>query len=102
LDRLRSRKRMEGKMKELAEFPAPETETSKTAGSHVELMDAAAIVRSKLDTLPAKQRRAIELSLLQGLAHAEIAESMDEPLGTVKAWIRRGIIEIRAQLEDCL
>jgi RNA polymerase sigma-70 factor (ECF subfamily) len=102
LDRLRSRKRLEVKMRELAEFPASEMETSKTASSDVELLDAAAIVRGKLEALPAKQRRAIELSLLHGLVHAEIADAMQEPLGTVKAWIRRGIIEIRAQLEDCL
>ena len=34
--------------------------------------------------------------------HAEVAAAMNEPLGTVKAWIRRGMLELRPKLEKYL
>jgi len=45
-------------------------------------------------TLP--QRRVMELSLVQGMSHAEIVEHTGLPLGTVKTLIRRGILNVRA------
>jgi RNA polymerase sigma-70 factor (ECF subfamily) len=44
-------------------------------------------------TLP--QRRVIELSLVQGMSHAEIVEHTGLPLGTVKTLIRRGMLRAR-------
>jgi RNA polymerase sigma-70 factor (ECF subfamily) len=44
-------------------------------------------------TLP--QRRVLELSLIQGMSHAEIAEHTGLPLGTVKTLIRRGMLHAR-------
>ncbi len=52
-----------------------------------------------LDALPADQRRAIELSFLQGRTHVEIATLTDTPLGTVKGRIRIGLSKLRASLE---
>ena len=100
LDRLRSSKRRESAMQEFAEVS--ENQASEPPAANVELKETADIVKQAMSGLPDKQRQAIELSLLRGLAHSEVAEVMGEPLGTVKAWIRRGIIEIRAQLKDHL
>lgn len=61
--------------------------------------DAAALRRC-LDTLPAPHRQAIALSYFRGLAHAELARSLAEPLGTVKTWIRRGLMQLRECLEQ--
>lgn len=55
-------------------------------------------VRAALDRLPDEQRRAIELSFLQGRTHQEIAELMHCPLGTVKGRIRIGLEKLRAYM----
>ena len=48
--------------------------------------------------LGASQRQALALAYYRGLAHAEIAETLNAPLGTVKAWVRRGL----DKLQGCL
>lgn len=48
--------------------------------------------------LGASQRQALALAYYRGLAHAEIAETLGAPLGTVKAWVRRGL----EKLQGCL
>ncbi len=56
-------------------------------------------VRDCLSGLDAKQRQGIALAFYHGLSHSELAEHMKEPLGTVKAWIRRGLDRLRNCLE---
>jgi len=55
-------------------------------------------VHSLMDSLQPKQKRAIELAYFEGLSHTEIAESMKEPLGTVKSWIRNGLMRLKEGL----
>ncbi len=55
-------------------------------------------VRRALGALPDAQRVALELALFSGLSHSEIARQLGEPVGTVKSWIRRGLLELRANL----
>jgi RNA polymerase sigma factor (sigma-70 family) len=49
-------------------------------------------------TLRPEQRRVIELGLLQGLSHSDIARVTGMPLGTVKTFMRRSLIAIREKL----
>ena len=51
-----------------------------------------------LDELDGQQRDAIRTAFFDGLTYAEIAERRAVPLGTMKSWVRRGLIK----LKDCL
>ena len=57
-------------------------------------------VRSALDTLPADQRRTIELAYFGGFSHSQIAELLDEPIGTIKGRMRLGLDKLRDQLAE--
>ena len=52
-----------------------------------------------LGQLRQEQQQALRLAFFEGLAHPEVAERMDVPLGTVKTWIRRGMEKMRTCLE---
>lgn len=56
-------------------------------------------VRALLGVLSPQQRRAIELAYFQGLSHTEIAETLKEPLGSVKSWIRNGLLRLKEGLQ---
>ncbi len=51
-----------------------------------------------MERLGALQRQSVALAFYHGLSHAEVAEQMRQPLGTVKSWVRRALII----LKDCL
>ena len=52
-----------------------------------------------LQALERDQRRSIVLAYYTGLTHVELAKRLDKPLGTVKSWIRRGLLELRGCLD---
>ena len=56
-------------------------------------------VRSLLASLPSSQKKAIELAYFDGLSHSEIAQALKEPLGTVKSWIRNGLLRLKEELK---
>ncbi len=57
------------------------------------------LVRAAVQKLTKDQREAIELAFFSSLTQTEIAERLNEPLGTIKARIRRGMMRLRDLLE---
>ncbi len=51
-----------------------------------------------LGKLDEKRRHLIVLAYMHGLSHGELAERLKVPLGTMKSWIRRSLIQLR----ECL
>lgn len=49
--------------------------------------------------LSAAQRQCIALAFYDGLSHAEVAQHLREPLGTVKSWLRRALAALKTCLE---
>ena len=74
--------------------PEPEAESNDRLADE-EQAQAVLKVINKLDP---PQPEVIRRSLMDGLTHAEIAEAMSLPLGTVKTHIRRGLIKVRQRL----
>ena len=60
--------------------------------------DLARQVTRAMEQLSAPQRQAIELAYFEGMSQTEIAERMGQPLGTVKTWMRRAMIQMREDI----
>jgi RNA polymerase sigma factor (sigma-70 family) len=52
-----------------------------------------------LEKLEGRQSAAIRAAFLDGKTYEELAERMGVPLGTMKSWIRRGLLKLRNCLE---
>jgi RNA polymerase sigma factor (sigma-70 family) len=72
----------------------PESRDDKRVQLSVEAGQAAEALRS----LKPEQQQVLQLSIVQGLSHQEIADHTGMPLGTVKTHARRGILQAREML----
>lgn len=69
-----------------------------TADDDLVRTEAHRVTRSALRELAPDQRQVLELAFLEGLTQAEVAERAGLPLGTAKARIRRGMMNLRRRL----
>ena len=60
--------------------------------------ETSVLVRAAIQNLSKEQREAIELAFYSSLTQSEIADRLKEPIGTIKARIRRGMIKLRNAL----
>jgi RNA polymerase sigma-70 factor (ECF subfamily) len=67
-----------------------------------ELVERRRLVRDAMSSLSADQRTALNLAYYEGLSHSQIAERLQEPLGTVKTRIRQAMIALRRTLGPLL
>jgi RNA polymerase sigma-70 factor (ECF subfamily) len=102
IDRLRSRQRRARLLDELRVETGPESDRPDPAPLAGLGLDDVSTVRSAVKRLPADQRQAIEMAFFGGLTHGEIAAALKEPLGTIKARIRRGMLKLRDDLKSFL
>ena len=101
IDRLRARKRRLRVVDSAAgdeDADVADASTMESAADTADKNDEAARVRSVLNNLPSEQREAIELAFFGHLTNHEIAARLGEPLGTIKARIRRGLLKLRERL----
>jgi RNA polymerase sigma-70 factor (ECF subfamily) len=61
-------------------------------------IDRIRLLRDAFTKLNPKQREVIEMAYYEGLSQSEMAERMQQPLGTVKAWARSALKVLRDQL----
>jgi RNA polymerase sigma-70 factor, ECF subfamily len=64
--------------------------------------DELEVLRHCVRILPDQQRDTLQLAYFSGLTQQEIAEELSQPLGSVKAWIRRGLMKLRECVEGRL
>ncbi|MDP2229219.1 MAG: sigma-70 family RNA polymerase sigma factor [Moraxellaceae bacterium] len=53
-----------------------------------------------MEQLDDRQRESVTLAFHHGLTHTELAARLGSPLGTVKAWVRRGLDRLRQCLGE--
>jgi RNA polymerase sigma-70 factor (ECF subfamily) len=96
IDRLRSfqrRFRLQDQVERESKAISPPV--SRDSVDEVDALEKSRIIRSAVLKLSKEQRQAIELAFFSGLTQNEIAEELNQPLGTVKARIRRGMLKLK-------
>jgi RNA polymerase sigma-70 factor (ECF subfamily) len=94
MDLVRSRQRRERHL-QAVHWPAATTDPPMEAIDHDQ---RAREVRDALEQLSDNQQRVLDLAYREGLSQSAIAQRLDVPLGTVKAWARRGLVQLRRNL----
>ena len=77
---------------------APDSATDWDGRRRAEARDDSDRVLGALADIAPEPRQALELALFSELTHAEIARCLAQPEGTVKSWIRRGLLDLRSVL----
>ena len=96
IDRLRSTQRRSRLQDDLEhEAQTVEQFDDKNSFDAVSSVETGEMVREAIKKLSKDQREAIELAFFSSLTQTEISERLGEPLGTVKARIRRGMMKLK-------
>jgi RNA polymerase sigma-70 factor (ECF subfamily) len=96
IDRLRStqrRDRLQENMQRESEIF--EQFDDRSSFDAVASLETRQLVRKAIEKLSQDQRQVIELAFFSSMTQTEIAELLNEPLGTIKARVRRGMLKLR-------
>lgn len=93
IDRLRARRPTTG-----LEAAAEVADDAPSAQSLLEAAGDRARLEACLDQLDAKHASAVRTAFFQGVTYEALANQLSVPLGTMKTWIRRSLISLRACL----
>jgi RNA polymerase sigma-70 factor, ECF subfamily len=97
IDRIRMRKRRGTLLNESLpeDFGYAGQSEAATSTAELESKETAIKVRTAVMNLPEEQQKALQLAFFSGMTQQEIATKLREPLGTIKARIRRGLLKLR-------
>ncbi|MEM6393112.1 MAG: sigma-70 family RNA polymerase sigma factor [Planctomycetota bacterium] len=102
-----TRRRLIDRTRRLTRRPTPEAlaDWDKPCENHqpdeaAMLSEEAQAAAKALDELPEDHRRVLHLVVMEGRTHREVAEALELPVGTVKTWVRRGLIRVREHLQS--
>lgn len=93
IDHLR-RQRREPVLEDFSDSVLAPSAAGESVRASVDAHEDSERLRGALAGIPAPQRQALELALFSSLTHAEIAGRLKQPVGTIKSWIRRGLLEL--------
>lgn len=102
IDRLRNLKRDRHYAERIRFESDPSDFTHSPSHAPAAYSDEVEILRGAVAQLPPDQREALELAYFGGLTQQEISDQLSQPLGTVKARIRRGLLKLRESLDGIL
>ena len=100
IDKLRARQRTERLWDKVSKEVGTAASFDERSALEPALRELSARVRSALDQISPDQRQALELAFFTGMTHEEVADHLRIPLGTAKARIRRGLIQLRQLLYE--
>lgn len=101
IDVLRQRHtRLERNMVSWADVPETVSFNSNSPEEAVELTMRQELVQAAIAQLPAEQKQSLALAYFKGYTHRQIAELLQEPLGTVKTRLRSAMQKLRQMLQD--
>lgn len=103
IDRIRSKQRRSRLNDDFEqENKTEQFEFEESSADICEVKERSSIVRRAVAKLTPDQKEAIMLAYFSGLTQAEVAEKLNEPLGTVKARIRRGVSRLETLVKPTL
>jgi RNA polymerase sigma-70 factor (ECF subfamily) len=98
IDRIRSRRRRGELLDANATDLEPSGSVTTSSAQNAETSERARELRSAMQQLSGEQRQVLRLAYFDGLTQVEIAEKLEEPLGTIKARAARGMARLRILL----
>ncbi len=102
IDRVRSRQSTQrSKARWQADYVQPTTTLSISDIYTVNVSDEQSqAVKAALSQLSEQQKQVLHLTYYEGLTQSVIAERLELPLGTVKSYARRGLLQLRKILQN--
>lgn len=58
------------------------------------------VVKEAFSSLNTNQRKVLEMAYFEGFSQSEIALRLEEPLGTVKSWMRSALSRLRVAMQE--